>query len=97
VEFPESSRYIRKTSKELEVIRTGLLDDREIETATEERNSRKVGYSEISAEGGKWIQKPRYGRPRTIDEIAKPSELKQFRAIILLSVSWRGPSTGSEK
>jgi hypothetical protein len=44
VEFPESSRDIQKTSKELEIIRMGELDDRAIETAVEERNSRNVGY-----------------------------------------------------
>jgi hypothetical protein len=36
----------------------------------------------MSAEGSKWIQKPRYGLSRTIDEMAKPSKLTQFRAIV---------------
>jgi hypothetical protein len=44
VEFPESSRHIRKTSKELEIIRMGELDDRAIQTAVEKRNSRNMGY-----------------------------------------------------
>jgi hypothetical protein len=76
VEFPELSRNIRKTSKELEIIRMGELDDRAIETAAEERNNRNMGYYKMSTEGGKWIQKPRDGLSKTIDKKAKPSELK---------------------
>jgi hypothetical protein len=60
----------------------GALEDRTIETAVEDRNSRNVGYQKLSAEGDKWIQKPRYGLSRTIDEMAKLSELEQFRAIM---------------
>jgi hypothetical protein len=36
VEFPESSKDIRKTPKELETIRMSELDDRAMETAVEE-------------------------------------------------------------
>jgi hypothetical protein len=44
VQFLESSRDIRKESKELEIIRMGQLDDLAMETAVEERNRRDVDH-----------------------------------------------------
>jgi hypothetical protein len=97
MQFPELSRDIPKTSKELEITRMGELDDQAIETAVEERNCRNVAIKKMFAECGKWIQKPRNGLSITIDEMAKPSELKQFRVMILLYVLLRIPCTGLEK